>query len=190
MSDPNPNPPAGGVPPKPADAAKVQPKKETVRITLPPKAGGRPTSSAQIEAAGRSAASAVPETKLAGSTSSLNLVVPQIKETEANVKIPGAVEAQAGAAAPMQTGPKFTPPSAPITHFEPPKSGVAGISLASKSSAPAPAAAPAAPAPAKSKAGGSSGKTNVVDATLAFLAAAACIAFAVRLYLLLQSYSS
>ena len=63
MSEPNPNPPAGGVPPKPAEAAKVQPKKETVRITLPPKAGVRPTSSSQIEAAGRTA---VPEAKLAG----------------------------------------------------------------------------------------------------------------------------
>lgn len=189
MSDPNPNPASGGVPPKPADAAKVQPKKETVRITLPPKAGGRPTSSAQIEAAGKTAA--VPETKLAGSASSINLVVPQVKETESSVKIPGAVEAQATAAAPMQTGPKFTPPSAPITNFEPPKSGVASVSLASKAAAPA-AAAPAAPAPIKSKpsTASSSAKTNVVDVALAFLAAAACIAFVVRVYLLLQQYSS
>src|SRR5262245_55166708 len=37
MADNNPNPPLGGVPPKPAEAAKVQPKKETVRISLPPK---------------------------------------------------------------------------------------------------------------------------------------------------------
>ena len=42
-NDPNapiggaPQPPPGGVPPRPGDAAKVQPKKETVRISLPPK---------------------------------------------------------------------------------------------------------------------------------------------------------
>lgn len=36
MAD-NPNTPTGGLPPKPGDAAKVQPKKETVRISLPPK---------------------------------------------------------------------------------------------------------------------------------------------------------
>ena len=33
---PTPLPP-GGVPPRPGDAAKIQPKKETVRISLPPK---------------------------------------------------------------------------------------------------------------------------------------------------------
>ena len=42
MADPTPNPPAG-VPPKPAEAAKVQPKKETVRINLPPKPTAAPT---------------------------------------------------------------------------------------------------------------------------------------------------
>src|SRR6185503_8924408 len=43
MSDPNPNVPGGGVPPKPPEAAKVQPKKETVRISLPPKPAASPT---------------------------------------------------------------------------------------------------------------------------------------------------
>jgi len=37
MADNNPNLPTGGVPPKPPEAPKVQPKKETVRISLPPK---------------------------------------------------------------------------------------------------------------------------------------------------------
>ena len=37
MADNNPNPPVGGAPPKPPEGAKVQPKKETVRISLPPK---------------------------------------------------------------------------------------------------------------------------------------------------------
>src|SRR5438477_4471700 len=37
MADNNPNLPTGGVPPKPPEPSKVQPKKETVRISLPPK---------------------------------------------------------------------------------------------------------------------------------------------------------
>jgi hypothetical protein len=36
-------PASGAVPPKPAEAAKVQPKKETVRINLPPKPTAAPT---------------------------------------------------------------------------------------------------------------------------------------------------
>ena len=46
MADNNPNipaSPAGAVPPKPPEAAKVQPKKETVRISLPPKPTSSPT---------------------------------------------------------------------------------------------------------------------------------------------------
>jgi len=42
MSDINPSIP-GGLPPKPAESAKVQPKKETVRISLPPKPTSAPT---------------------------------------------------------------------------------------------------------------------------------------------------
>jgi hypothetical protein len=38
-----PNLPSGAMPPKPAEAAKVQPKKETVRINLPPKPTSAPT---------------------------------------------------------------------------------------------------------------------------------------------------
>jgi len=38
-----PNMPGGAMPPKPAEAAKVQPKKETVRINLPPKPTSAPT---------------------------------------------------------------------------------------------------------------------------------------------------
>jgi uncharacterized membrane protein len=38
-----PNLPGGAMPPRPAEAAKVQPKKETVRINLPPKPTSAPT---------------------------------------------------------------------------------------------------------------------------------------------------
>jgi hypothetical protein len=43
MAENTPNTPTGAVPPKPAEAAKVQPKKETVRINLPPKPTASPT---------------------------------------------------------------------------------------------------------------------------------------------------
>ena len=43
MAENTPIPTGGPVPPKPAEAAKVQPKKETVRINLPPKPTSAPT---------------------------------------------------------------------------------------------------------------------------------------------------
>jgi len=43
MAENIPNMPGGAVPPKPGEAAKVQPKKETVRINLPPKPTAAPT---------------------------------------------------------------------------------------------------------------------------------------------------
>ncbi|MBA4148771.1 MAG: hypothetical protein H0X66_11715 [Verrucomicrobia bacterium] len=42
MAENIPTPP-GGIPPRPSEAAKVQPKKETVRINLPPKPTASPT---------------------------------------------------------------------------------------------------------------------------------------------------
>ena len=43
MSENIPSLPGGAVPPKPPEASKVQPKKETVRINLPPKPSAAPT---------------------------------------------------------------------------------------------------------------------------------------------------
>ncbi|EEF62433.1 hypothetical protein [Pedosphaera parvula] len=43
MADQNPSLPGGAVPPQPPEGAKVQPKKETVRINLPPKPSAAPT---------------------------------------------------------------------------------------------------------------------------------------------------
>jgi hypothetical protein len=43
MADNNPSLPGGPVPPKPPESSKVQPKKETVRINLPPKPSAAPT---------------------------------------------------------------------------------------------------------------------------------------------------
>jgi hypothetical protein len=43
MAENIPNTPGGALPPRPAEASKVQPKKETVRINLPPKPTSAPT---------------------------------------------------------------------------------------------------------------------------------------------------
>src|SRR5882724_3009874 len=43
MAENMPNLPGGALPPKPPESAKVQPKKETVRINLPPKPSAAPT---------------------------------------------------------------------------------------------------------------------------------------------------
>ncbi|HEX3799445.1 MAG TPA: hypothetical protein VH413_12165 [Verrucomicrobiae bacterium] len=43
MADETTPTPGGAVPPKPPEASKVQPKKETVRINLPPKPSAAPT---------------------------------------------------------------------------------------------------------------------------------------------------
>ena len=43
MSENTPSPSGGAVPPKPAEASKVQPKQATVRIALPPKPAGGAT---------------------------------------------------------------------------------------------------------------------------------------------------
>ncbi len=43
MPENTPSVPGGALPPKPAEASKVQPKKETVRINLPPKPTSAPT---------------------------------------------------------------------------------------------------------------------------------------------------
>src|SRR5579872_1829488 len=43
MAENNPISPGGATPPKPSDSAKIQPKKETVRINLPPKPSAAPT---------------------------------------------------------------------------------------------------------------------------------------------------
>jgi len=61
MADNNPITPGGAVPPKPGDAAKVQPKKETVRISLPPKPSSSPTIKLPtVPAGGPAAAPAAP----------------------------------------------------------------------------------------------------------------------------------
>ena len=58
MAENIPNTPSGAVPPKPTEAAKVQPKKETVRINLPPKPTAAPTIKIPAPASGAAASAA------------------------------------------------------------------------------------------------------------------------------------
>jgi len=60
MADDIPNTPSGAVPPRPTEAAKVQPKKETVRINLPPKPTAAPTIKIPAPASTAQAAAAAP----------------------------------------------------------------------------------------------------------------------------------
>lgn len=69
MSENNPNTPGDSVPPKPPEAAKVQPKKETVRISLPPKPTASPTIKLPTLPAGGPAVGAAPAAPAAPATS-------------------------------------------------------------------------------------------------------------------------
>ena len=60
MADNTPNTPSGAVPPRPTEAAKVQPKKETVRINLPPKPTAAPTIKIPAPAPSAAAGAAAP----------------------------------------------------------------------------------------------------------------------------------
>lgn len=86
MAENIPNTPAGAVPPKPAEAAKVQPKKETVRINLPPK----PTASPTIKIPAPSAVAAATPAQAA----------------------PSAIQTQAAASAPAPAASASTPRAA------------------------------------------------------------------------------
>lgn len=68
MAENTPNVPSGAVPPKPSESAKVQPKKETVRINLPPKPTAAPTIKIPSPSAVASATPA-PAAPVAGSAS-------------------------------------------------------------------------------------------------------------------------
>jgi len=152
MADNNPTPPPPGVPPKPAESAKVQPKKETVRISLPPKPsapGGAPLKpSATIKLPSLPGGAPQPAT---------------------------AAPASAGhAPAPAAPAPPPSRPSAVPATVAPPPSSAPRAAVAG---APAPRPAPAAPrpiaaAPAKS--------ISALDTALAIAAAVvglAAIAF-------------
>lgn len=115
MSD-NLNLPAGAAPPKPPEASKVQPKKETVRISLPPKAAAketvrlelpprpaaketvrlelppRPSAGGAAAPASPSGASVTSKPNLPQAGPTISLVVPQVDDASKTVKIPNPAE--------------------------------------------------------------------------------------------------
>ncbi len=109
MAENTPNTPTGAVPPKPAEAAKVQPKKETVRINLPPK----PTASPTIKIPAPSAVASA---------------TPAQAAPAAGVAPKAAAAAPAPSAAPAQRAAASAPRSAPMPRAMP----AAGVSAADK----------------------------------------------------------
>ena len=80
MADNPPNVPSGvppaPVPPKPAEASKVQPKKETVRISLPPKPTASPTIKLPTLPVGGPIGSAAPPPPSVPISTNLSVAVP------------------------------------------------------------------------------------------------------------------
>jgi hypothetical protein len=184
MAENNPNTPT---PPKPAEASKVQPKKETVRISLPPKPAGAPAAAKQtvrlnLPPKPATPPAASPGSSMPSSAPSINLIVPQVQEVDTSVKIPNAAEVQTAAA----HGAKPAAPVAPgASMLEATKK--AGGHPAAPAASPAGKAAEAdkkavkAPVPAT---GPRTVKASKADMALAVVAAIVGVLVAVRVFML------
>ncbi|MEI7728844.1 MAG: hypothetical protein WCO56_04700 [Verrucomicrobiota bacterium] len=132
MADNVPSGPAGAVPPKPAEA-KVQPKKETVRISLPPKPTAAPTIKLPTlpPAAGAAAPAGAPAGAAAPPTVSAPHpgTVPSTKPVALSTSRPGAAPAPPPTvAAPQKPGsPVTTPPGKAPTVAPSPVAPVAPV---------------------------------------------------------------
>ena len=172
MADNPPNVPGGvppaPVPPKPAEAAKVQPKKETVRISLPPKPTASPTIKLPTLPAsgGPIGAGAPPPPTVPGST---NLSV--------------AVPPTSGGAAPAPPRPPTSPGTTQATLSRPATS--TGGPRPAAPAAPA-AAAGGAPRPAPAGAARKSTSLSGLDVGLAIAAGVVALGAVVSVALLLQ----
>jgi hypothetical protein len=159
MADETPNPPG---PPKPPEPAKVQPKKETVRISLPPK----PTATIRLPslpAAGPATGAAAPAAPAPPSTASAPAPPPR----PAPSAPPASAPRPAPAAPASRPGPA-APASAPRAGAAPPPPS------APKSKAPAPVTA------------GSAATVSALDKGLAIAALVISIGAVVSIYLLKQ----
>lgn len=155
MAENIPNLPPGAVPPSP-DQSKVQPKKETVRIQLPPKPTAAPTIKLPTLPQGGAAQTATP--------------TPTVPPPKPSVPTPAQSSAQQAVSAPAAQKPPGTVPP-------PPSAGTGGARLAST---PGPKGAqqtptethkePAKPAPKTSVAAGGVATVSVLDKALAIAA--------------------
>jgi len=108
MSENIPSMPGGAVPPKPPEASKVQPKKETVRINLPPKPSAAPTIKLPTLPPGGPSAVSMPQPAAAAPAAA-------------------APVATRPAAAPAAAAPAAQRPAAPRPAAAPVVSGIKGI---------------------------------------------------------------
>jgi len=104
MADNNPSLPGGAVPPKPTEASKIQPKKETVRINLPPKPSAAPTIK-------------LPTLPPGGPTAPVSAMTPPPAPTAAAA--PTAAPLRAAAAAPAAASAQRPVQRAPIAPMRP-----------------------------------------------------------------------
>jgi hypothetical protein len=98
-----PSVPGGALPPKPAEAAKVQPKKETVRINLPPKPTSAPTIKLPTLAPGgppSAAATAAPVAAPAAPRAAAPAAPPASRATATTAARPAAAPAPSSRPAP------------------------------------------------------------------------------------------
>jgi len=124
MAENTPTPPGGALPPRPAEAAKVQPKKETVRINLPPKPTSAPTIKLPTLAPG-----APPPSSAAPSAAAPVASAPAAQRASAPPVPPPSAAAPARAAAPAIAQPRTavpaTSPAAPRPAYVP--AGLSGL---------------------------------------------------------------
>ena len=114
MAENIPNMPGGAVPPKPGEAAKVQPKKETVRINLPPKPTAAPTVRLPTPASGGvsapAAASAAPVAVAATAATAAAVASAPVQA----VKAPTAVQRAVSSAPAAPTVSAYRPGTATV----------------------------------------------------------------------------
>ena len=123
MSENTPSPSGGAVPPKPAEASKVQPKQATVRIALPPKpAGGGATIRLPT------AAPAAPAPASAGATVRLPTAAPASSSAPAAPKPPAPSATPASVSRPAPAPTKTAAPVAPATQNKQARPASASIS--------------------------------------------------------------
>ena len=109
--------PGGALPPRPAEAAKVQPKKETVRINLPPK----PTSAPTIKLPTLAPGSAPPAASVSAAAPMATAPPSSSKAPPPPTPPPAGAPARMTSSVPKQ--PVATAPAAP-----PPRPAVYGVS--------------------------------------------------------------
>jgi hypothetical protein len=111
MADNTPSVPGGSVPPKPPEPSKVQPKKETVRISLPPKPSAAPTIKLPSVPTAAAPASAAPTTGTAASGAPAALGAPAAPRPATSAPASGG--ASGITRPPTSTGPAASRPPSP-----------------------------------------------------------------------------